>query len=111
MAAYVSFLVGKGEAATFFGTHQKTEKDSSPKDITGYTILVTAKHPDGTVAFAVPGAVLVGNAGTYSWSVTSVQTNIAHDTLDIDIWRTDAGNEELMALGKFVIGQNVKYGS
>lgn len=110
MAAYVSYLVGKGEARTFLGTHQKSEKDKTAQDITGWTGVVTAKKVDGTVAFSKPITIISGPDGTYSWPVTNADTNIAPQVLDIDIWRTNVGFEWEMAAGKFVIGPDVLYG-
>lgn len=109
--AAMSFVVAKGEAVTFTGTHQKSAIDATPVDISGWGILVTVKDRLGATIFSKPGDVTNGPLGQYSWSVVHADTNIVAASYDVDIWRTDAGSEREMDIGVFSVVGDVLYGS
>lgn len=101
-AAVLNLVIGKGEDVTFTGTHQVSETDATPVDLTGWTILVTVKdHIGRTTLFTETGtpANQTTNRGQFTWSLSSANTSIASRTYAVDVWRTDAGFATLMAIG------------
>lgn len=109
-AAAIGLRCARGEAVTFPLTHQTSESNTTPKDITGWTIAGTAKDENGNIVFSLAGAVVSGPAGTYTLSVTHAQTLVEPKSYRLDVWRTDGSSETLMGIGTITIDQNVLYG-
>jgi hypothetical protein len=100
----------RGEDRTYACTHQNSGSDSTPVNISGWTITVTAKvKPEGTAVLTKTGTVVSGSAGTYSWSVTHADTLINPQEYQLDIWRVDSGARTLMALGTWTVLSEVLY--
>lgn len=109
-AASIALSCAKGEAVTFPLTHVTSGTDSTPINITGWTIKAMGRDEAGNVIFDKTATVVSGAAGTYSLSFTHAETTVYQaKSIDVDIWRTDSGSERLMGLGKFTIGQDVRY--
>jgi len=83
---------------------------TSGENITGWTLLFTVarKKDMATKLFQVTGAVVSGVAGTLSVALTTTHTNQTPDEYAFDLWRTDAGYEQLLALGGFIVAANVR---
>jgi len=106
--AQLTLEAALGETRQFSGTHQTSSTDTTPIDITGWTLTVTIKNPIGTTV-TLAGTVVSGTAGTYRWTITAANTvTLGVNDSKIDVWRTDVGSETLMGLGTFSITQEVR---
>lgn len=96
--------VYRGEKATLSFTLTTGE------NITGWTLLFTAarKKDMATKLFQVTGTVTDGAAGEFSVALTTTHTNQTPDEYAFDVWRTDTGYEQLLALGGFIVAANVR---
>ncbi len=105
--AQLALTAALGETRTFRGTHQTSSTDTTPINITGFTITVTIKK--GATTITKSGTVTSGTLGTYTWPIAAADTvSLAIGDGAIDIWRTDAGSETLMAIGTFSILADVR---
>jgi hypothetical protein len=110
--APLSLAIGKGEARTFSGVHQKSQSDSSPVNIFGWTILVTITDQSGNqLAQKTASVTGDGTAGAYTWALTATDSAIAAQRTQIDVWRTDVGSESIMAIGTLDITGNPRKGN
>lgn len=88
-------------------------------DITGWTIMFTVARMTNkerqdeltrlytastTKLISVQASVTSGPAGTFSVTLTTAHTDLTSDIYEYDVWRTDAGSELPLALGRFVVG-------
>lgn len=108
-AATIAISAAKGEAVTYPCTHVTSGSSSTPIDITGWTIKVTARDQSGTVVLNKTASITSGVAGTYSFSVTHADTTLTPFAYPLDIQRTDSGSEKLMGFGKWTITGEVLY--
>ena len=106
--ALITLSVARGSAKTYNGTHVTSGTDSTPVNITGWTILVTARDENARVVWQKTASVVSGAAGTYTWPLTASDTTISAKPYTEDIWRTDSGSETLMALGTHTITSEVR---
>ena len=74
-------------------------------DIAGWTLKFTAVKAVGqsTKAIDADGAVVSGPAGTFRVQLPKLKTNIEPRAYVYDVWRTDPGNERLLALGTVTV--------
>jgi hypothetical protein len=108
LAAQIAATAYLGETRTFTWTHQVSETDTTPVNITGWTLTVTLKNVALTTV-TIAGTVTLGTAGTYSWILTAANTvTLGVGDCKIDVWRTNAGSETLMAIGTFSIATEVR---
>lgn len=105
MSASLSLSLAKGETVTFAGVHQVSADDATPVNITGWTIVATVRRRNGTLLFPAKSATVTnGPAGQYTWSVARADTlALAPVDCRVDIWRTDAGSERQLALGRLAL--------
>lgn len=101
MSATLTLSMAVGESVTFTGTHQVGAGNTTPVNITGWTIIVTVRRRNGSLLFpAKTAAITNGPLGQYSWSVARADTvSLAPIDCGVDIWRTDAGAERQLAIG------------
>lgn len=73
--------------------------------IAGWTLefTVAKKANSVTKMLSATPTIVSGVAGTFKATLTSTQTDIAPGAYWFDVWRTDAGLEEVIAAGEFVI--------
>jgi hypothetical protein len=100
--------VTRGEAKTFTGTHVTSASNTTPINITGWTIQFTARLANKTVLFSVACSIVVAGSGTYSFSLTAANTTVTPGNYEGDIWRTDSGSETIMAHGILVINADTR---
>lgn len=111
MPASLNFKTGKGEDILFTGTHYTDSTETVVVNITGWTILLTFKDMDGNAKFTKTGTVLVGLAGTYTWSLDRADTiNEDSEALQCDAWRTDTGGQRWMGQGFLYINPDTRNG-
>ena len=103
-----SWVVTRGEARTFNGTHVTSASNSTPINITGWTMVFTVRLADRRVLMSKTVSILSAGAGTYSFSLTGADTTITPGNYDADIWRTDSGSETIMALGVLTVNSDVR---
>lgn len=103
-----SWSVTRGEAKTFTGTHQTSATNTAAINITGWTIVFTARLNDGRVLFSKACSIVVAGSGTYSFSLTGSDTTITPGNYNADVWRTDSGSETIMAQGILTINADVR---
>jgi len=103
-----SWSVTRGEARTFQGMHQTSATNTTPINITGWTIVFTARLANGAVLFSKACSIVVAGSGTYSFSVTAADTTVTPGNYNGDIWRTDSGSETIMAQGILTINSDVR---
>lgn len=106
--ARIQLECARGEARTFAGTHQTSGSDTTAINITGWTLVVTVRDENKAVMFTKSGTIVSGAAGTYTWPVTAANTLISPKPYSLDIWRTDAGSETLMAVGTLTVNDEVR---
>ncbi len=98
----------KGEAVTI------TAAPLVQTNITGWTLLATFKEKPGDNAalLTVPGVITDAPNGIFTVSLTSTQTKTTLGTglLYWDIFRTNAGSETALSVGRFEIKQDPHYG-
>ena len=111
--SYVALLnlsTARGEARTYNGTHQVSATDSTPVNITSWTIKVQAKDFNGNVVLDKTATVTSGPSGTYSFAVTHADTaTVGPGNYNMDIYRTDSGSETLMCYGAWNVTPDVRY--
>jgi hypothetical protein len=74
-------------------------------DISGWTLKFTVAKKSNSVTkmcSATP-TILSGPAGTFRATLTAAQTDIAPGAYFFDVWRLDAGFEEVLASGEVVV--------
>ena len=106
--ANVSWSVTRGEGRTFTGTHVTSASNSTPINITGWTMVFTARLANRTVLFSKTISIVVAGSGTYSFSLTGSDTTITPGNYDADVWRTDSGSETIMCAGILTINSDVR---
>lgn len=106
--ARLNLITAKGEARTYSGTHQTSATDTTPIDITGWTIKVTAKDEGGRVVLNKTATIVNGATGSYQFSVTHADTLVTPSAYRVDIQRT-SGAETLMGLGTWTVTPEVLY--
>ena len=112
MSAPLAINMARGEDITFTCTHQTSQTDSTPVNITAWTIAITIKDQSGNVTITKSGTVTGGAAGTYTWPIAAADTTgIKATVYSIDIWRTDSGSRREMGIGSFTVAPDVIYGS
>ena len=109
--AYVASLainVTRGEDRAFAGTHQTSGTDSTAVNITGWTMVFTARDLHGVAWLSKTVSVTVGASGTYSFSVTASDLTVSSGNYPCDIWRTDSGNATIMGIGLLTVAGDVR---
>lgn len=119
-AAYVEFAIARGEDKSFPMVHVISASDSTPINLTGWTIRIKVKRKDGTVvvekaatlgATLADGSTVAASAGGYTWGLTNAESNITPGLCKIDIFRVDAGVIRAMAIGTIELVDDVRYGT
>lgn len=108
-AANLAITAARGEAVTYTCTHQTSGASTTPIDITGWTIKVTARDESGAVVITKTATITSGPSGTYTFPVTHADTSIQPKAYALDIQRVDSGSERLMGLGTWTILREVLY--
>ena len=103
-----SWSVTRGEAKTFTGTHQTSATNTTPINLTGWTMVFTARLADNRVLFSKTVSIVVAGSGTYSFSLTASDTTITPGNYTADIWRTDSGSETIMCQGILTVNSDVR---
>jgi hypothetical protein len=112
MSAPLLVQMAKGEDVIYSCTHQQSQSNAAPMDITGWTISVTIKDQMGNIALTKPGTLITPTSGQYNWSLVSADTlNLRSGTYLIDIWRIDPGSKRQMGYGSFIIAADALFGS
>lgn len=106
--AQPSWSVTRGEAKTFTGTHVTSASNTTPINITGWTMVFTARVADNRVLFSKTISIVIAGSGTYSFSLTASDTTVTPGNYTADIWRTDSGSETIMAQGILTINSDVR---
>lgn len=107
--ATVHLSISRGGAKTYTVTHETSGTNTAPIDVTGWTIVITAKDASGRSVLNKNGTVTNGPLGLYTFSVTHADTLLSPANYALDIQRTDSGSETLMGLGTFTITREVLY--
>jgi hypothetical protein len=83
---------------------------STGEDITGWTLVFTVARNRDMVAklFQLSASVVDGEAGTFTVALTPTHTNLLPDDYAWDVWRTNTGYEQVLAIGAFVVSGNVR---
>lgn len=108
----LEFVVPKGEAVTFTGTHRVSPTDPTIVDVSAWHGDITIRDDAGTVLLTK--TVTFGANGTYAWSLTggvAGESTTFVGTRKAEIWRTDSGQEEEVGRGTVMITPNAKYGN
>ena len=109
-AAQLELELYWGETWIGAGTHRASSA-GAVIDISGWTIVLTLKHraSDTDVALTVNGAIVSGPSGTYTVTLTAAQTrSLQYGDYHCDIWRTNAGSETLMGIGRLTVLPPIK---
>jgi hypothetical protein len=106
--AVLALQVTKGEDRVFAGTHQTSGTDTTPINITGWTMKFTVRDANKNILFTKTPSVSVGASGTYTFSVAAADTTINPDTYPCDLWRTDSGLATVMGIGTLTIQPDVR---
>jgi len=80
-------------------------------NITGWTLeLNIATSRANTVKIITQaGAIVSGPAGTYTVTLTDIQTDtLIPSVYAYDVWRTNAGNERILTTGDFTVKDPVR---
>ena|SRR5215510_4169928 len=80
--------------------------NTSGEDITGWTIVLTVARAAGSTVKAiasVTATVISGELGMYRFFVPAAQTDIRPADYLYDVWRTDAGEAMLLAMGTMTL--------
>ena len=75
-------------------------------DISAWTLMFTVATKAGSVTKKIgPLAmtILSGPSGTFKISLTAAQLGLPLGTYYYDVWRTDVGFEQVLALGAFTV--------
>lgn len=107
MAATLTFVLPKGEDVTLSGIHETSADDTTPINITGWTIKFTVRyHENGALLFpAVTCPVTLGTAGTYTIPLSGL-LSVNEGKYVCDVWRTDSGAKIEMGIGTLTIVRN-----
>jgi hypothetical protein len=99
MATEETITVYRGEQATLNFTM------SPVVDITGWTIVFTvaAARDSATKKVTATATIVNGPAGTFRVALTEEHLDLAPLRYFFDVWRTDEGLEQVLALGPFVV--------
>jgi hypothetical protein len=108
-SAQLALACGKGETVTFNGTHQTSASNTTPIDITAWTIKMTWRDDAGTIVLQKTANIVSGPAGTYAIACSHADTLIPIRVYQADIWRTDTLSEKLLADGTGAITHEVLY--
>ena len=75
------------------------------ENITGWTLQLTVTRALGSVTKVIQktGEIISGAAGTFRFILVTTDTDVAPEVYQYDVWRTNAGNERLLAIGTFTI--------
>ena len=103
-----SWSITRGEEKTEVGTHVTSASDATPINITGWTIVFTARLASGVVLFSKACTILVAGSGMYSFSLTASDTTITPGNYNADVWRIDSGSETIMCQGILTINSDVR---
>lgn len=106
--AAIALSITRGEARTFTGTHVTSATDTTPVNITGWTLSFTVRDANNQIVIQKAPSVVLGPTGTFSFSVTASDTTLSANIYNCDLWRTDAGNETVMGVGTFTILADVR---
>lgn len=113
-AASITVTVGKGDSLVVNATHEVSASDTTPVNISGWTIAVDIRQHvgDQSVLLTLAATVVSGPAGTYTFTFTHAQTlALWAGDFAISIFRTDVGSEREMAVGTLTVEGNARYGS
>jgi hypothetical protein len=108
-SAQLTLSVARGEAVVINATHVTSATDTTPINISGWTIVLTARDENGTVFLNETGTVDVGASGTYHFDLTHAETMQPRKNYRFDIWRTDTGSEKPMGIGIFTITDEILF--
>jgi hypothetical protein len=99
MAVTETITIYRGEKVSLNLTMTPVES------IAGWTIVFTVarKANSPTKLITQPASVVDGTAGTFTLALTEEQTDLAPGTYLFDVWRTDGGFEQVLAIGPFVV--------
>lgn len=88
-----------GEAVTLNFTMAPVES------IAGWTLLFTVTRAQGssTKVIEQAGEIVSAVAGTFRFQLMTEQNAVLPAAYHYDVWRTDAGNERLLALGTYTV--------
>lgn len=105
MATINNISIFKGEAVVINFTM------SPVTDITGWTIKMTIRDNanDAATVLSVDGVIILAAAGTFKFTLTSVQTKITVGNYAYDVQRIDASGESVLSIGTLSIVQEVLY--
>ncbi len=81
-------------------------------DISGWTLLLTVEgDPETPKLISVAGVVVSASDGTFSVTLddTTSGTDQSVGHYKYDVWRTDAGNERLLAIGSFIVEDSARF--
>ena len=106
--ATLALVLTQGEDRTFTGTHQTSATDTTVINITGWTMVFTARDANKIAVLSKTVTVVSGPNGTYTFTLAAADTNINPTTYACDLWRTDSGNATIMALGTLTINADVR---
>jgi hypothetical protein len=95
MASTQRIEIYQGEAVTLNFTLAPVE------NIAGWTLLFTAAEYFGSAAklFSQAGEIVSAANGTFKVDLPASKTDIAHQKVTYDVWRTDTGFERVLAAG------------
>lgn len=104
MAIETDIELFRGEAVTLNFTMDPVE------DISGWTLAFTAARSlgDPTKSIEEAGVVVSGAAGTFKVVLETAQTDLSAGVYHYDVWRTDAANERVLAIGTMTISDVVR---
>lgn len=106
-SAQLQFACARGEALQVNCTHVTSATDSTPVNIAGWTIVMTARDDNGNIFINETGVVDVGPSGTYHFTLTHAETMRPRKSYKFDIWRTDTSSEKIMGVGFFTVSDEV----
>ena len=109
--APISLQAARGEARTYLGTHQTSATNTTPVDITGWTIVLTVRRDtNGPVVLTKTATLLSPLLGTYQIVASATDTNLQPGVYPADLWRTDANSQRQIGYGTFTVGPSVQHG-
>jgi hypothetical protein len=79
-------------------------------NIAGWTLVFTVARKANSPSKLITQAATVvsGPAGTFTVTLTEEQSNLTPGSYFFDVWRTDEGYEQVIAIGPFVISPTAR---
>lgn len=96
-------MIGTDTITMYKGTDLTLPFTMNPvEDISGWTILLTVRG--SSVSIIKDATIDSGPDGTFHFTLADTDTDsLSPGTYDYDVFRTDSGVEEVLAIGAFVI--------